>query len=274
MRNVALPLFGAFFIWASSASAQGVQAQGQWNGTTGTGNVSGVPVYTPKKIENIGQRGQFIFGVERITGLFFDSQKITYTDPATKKEYEHTFKVTSIGLFGVDSGSPSAMPRFALDYVVASGFTVGASVMLSTRGLSLEGTGGQKPNPPYTAQSDGLTLFGGARAGYAYAFDSTFAIWPRAGLSYATSSSEVTGTNPTTGESTGTFEYRTRFGDLNLELLGAISPIKHIVVLAGPYVDVGLGGGYSVFDSAGAEIDKRGANLTSFGLLVHAAGYY
>jgi len=271
MRYAAMPLLGAALFWVSSASAQGVQAQ--WNGTTG--NVAGQPpYYQPKKIENIGQRGQFIFGVERITGIFLDRQKITYTDETTDREYEHTFKATTIGLLGVDSNSPAALPRLALDYVVASGFTVGGSVMLSTRGLSSDGTGGQPPPAPHTAGSDGHTVLGAARIGFAYPFDSTFAIWPRGGFSYASSTSEVTGVNPSTGESTGTFEYRVGFGNLNLELLGALSPIKHIVVLAGPYLDVGLGGGYSVFDSAGTEIDKRGANLTSFGLLVHAAGYY
>jgi hypothetical protein len=273
MRNVALGSFGLVFFLAASVSAQGVGAQGNWSGTSGNFGTTG-PAYTPKKVENIGQRGQFIFGVERVTGLFFDSQKITYTDPDTNREHEHTFNATTFGLLGVDSGSPSALPRFALDYVVASGFTIGGSIVLSTRSLSLEGQGGEKPAAPPTASADGLTLFGGFRAGFAYPFDNTFAIWPRAGLSYASSTSEgVTGIHPTTGE-TGTFEYRARFGNLNLELLGALSPIKHVVLLAGPYVDVGLGGGYSVFDSAGTEIDKRSANLTSFGLLVHAAGYY
>ena len=271
MRTAALPLFGALIFSVNSAHAQAVQ--GTWNGTTGS-VVGAPPAYTPKKIENIGQRGQFIFGVERVTGLFLDRQKITYTDETTDKEYEHTFKATTIGLLGVDSSSPSAMPRFALDYVVASGFTVGGSVMLSTRGLSSDGTCGQQPPAPHTAGSDGYTLLGAARVGFAYAFDSTFAIWPRGGFSYSTSTSEINGTNPNTGAPTGTYESRASFGNLNLELLGALSPIKHIVVLAGPYVDVGLGGGYSVFDSAGTEIDKRGANLTSFGLLVHAAGYY
>jgi len=270
--RIALGSFGLMFFLAGSVSAQAAGAQGTWNGTTGNFGTTG-PAYTPKKVENIGQRGQFIFGVERVTGLFFDSQTITYTDTANR-EREHTFKATTFGLLGVDSGSPSALPRFALDYVVASGFTIGGSVVLSTRSLSLEGQGGQKPAAPYTASADGLTLFGGFRAGFAYPFDNTFAIWPRAGLSYASSTTEVTGTNPTTGASTGTFEYRVRFGNLNLELLGALSPIKHVVLLAGPYLDLGLGGGYSVFDSAGTEIDKRSANLTSFGLLVHAAGYY
>ena len=271
MRYAAMPLFGAALFWVSSVSAQGVQAQ--WNGTTGS--VTGAPpYYQPKPIENIGQRGQFIFGVERITGLFFDSQKITYTDDETNEEYEHTFKATSIGLLGVDSSSPAALPRFALDYVVAAGFTVGGSVMLSTRGLSSDGSGGQKPPAPHTAGSDGHTVLGAVRVGFAYPFDSTFAIWPRGGFSYVSSTSEYTAFDPTTGLSAGTFETRVGFGTMNLELLGALSPIKHIVLLAGPYVDVGLGGSYSVYDSAGTELDKRGAKLTSFGLLVHAAGYY
>src|SRR5262245_33388748 len=175
MRNVALPVALIVLVWASSASAQAIQGSYQ-------GQIAGPPAYQPKKIENIGQSGQFIFGVERITGLFFDTQTIKYTDEETNQEHENKFKATTIGVLGVDSGSPSALPRFALDYVVARGFTVGASVVLSTRGLSIEGTGGQQPPTPHTASADGHTLFGAARVGYAYAFDSTFAVWPRAGL--------------------------------------------------------------------------------------------
>ncbi len=272
MRNVALPVFVALLAWASSSSAQ--TAQGTYQGSY-TGVVAGPPAPPgPKKVENIGQTGQFIFGVERITGLFFDTQTISYDDAAANKEYEHKFKATTFGLLGVDSGSPAQLPRFALDYVVAQGFTVGAFFVISTRTLSISGDGGKQPPTPPTANSDGHTLLGGARVGYAYPFDSTFAIWPRAGLSYASSTSEVTGVNPSTGATTGTYEYRVGFGNVNLELLAALSPIKHIVLLAGPYLDLGLGGSYSIFDTTGTEIDKRGANLTSFGLLVHAAGYY
>ena len=270
MRNVALPVFVAWLTFAGSSLAQ--TAQGTYQGSY-TGVVAGPPAPPgPKKVENIGQTGQFIFGVERITGLFFDTQTITYTDESTNKEYEHKFKATTTGLLGVDSGSPAQLPRFALDYVVARGFTVGGSFVLSTRTLSISDGGGQQPPTPHTANSDGHTLFFGGRVGYAYPFDSTFAIWPRAGLSYASSTSEVPGT--TSEGSPTTYEYRVGFGNVNLEILGALSPIKHVVVLAGPYLDLGLGGNYSIFDTSGTEIDKRGANLMSFGLLVHAAGYY
>ncbi len=232
------------------------------------------PAYypAPKAIENIGKTGQFIFGVERITGLFVDSESLTYKDPATRAQTKYTYHSTSFGLLGVDSHSPSALPRVALDYVVYQGFTVGGTAMLSTRGMSLSGSG-QKPAAPPSANDDGMTFVAGARAGYAYAFDSTFGIWPRLGLSYAYVSSRNELVDPMTGKSSGSFEVRSSLPELNLEVLFAVSPIQHIVVLAGPYLDLGLGGSYTALQES-TEFDTRSANLTSFGLLVHACGYY
>ncbi|HTQ03534.1 MAG TPA: hypothetical protein VMI54_06740 [Polyangiaceae bacterium] len=253
---------------------------------TAPGPATGAPAYPPnpayqpapayypasKPIENIGKTGQFIFGVERITGLFIDSQSLSYKDPTTRAQTKYTYKSTSFGLLGVDSHSPSALPRLALDYVVYQGFTVGGSVMLSTRGMSLSGSG-QKPAAPPSANDDGMTLFGGVRAGYAYPFDSTFGIWPRLGLSYAYMTSRTELVDPPTGKSSGSYEVDSGLATLNLEVLFAVSPIQHIVVLAGPYADVGLGGSYTLLQES-TELDKRSANLTSFGLLVHACGYY
>ena len=235
------------------------------------------PAYypAPKPVENIGRTGQFIFGMERVSGLFFDRQTIAYKDPTSGANQEFVYKSTSFGLLGLDSASPSALPRFALDYVVFQGFTVGGSLVLSTRGMSV--TGGsptaQPPPPPPSANNDGLTLFGGARIGYAYAFDSTFGIWPRVGLSYASSSARSELRDPNTGISLGTYEYKSNFADANLEVLLAVSPVEHIVLTAGPYLDLGLGGGYSFLRDS-TEIDRRDAHLTSYGLLINAAGYY
>lgn len=270
--------FTALFVLSLTSFAPGALAQTyQTNGAmTYPPNPAyqPAPAYypAPKPIENIGRTGQFIFGVERITGLFIDNQSLSYKDPSTRTTTKYSYKSTSFGLLGLDSHSPSAMPRFALDYVVYQGFTVGGSVTLSTRGMSLSGSG-QKPAAPPTANDDGMTVFGGARAGYAYAFDSTFGIWPRLGLSYSyiTSRSELV--DPLTGKSSGSFEVRSGLAALNLEVLFAVSPIQHIVVFAGPYLDLGLGGSYTALQES-TEFDKRSANLTSFGLLVHAAGYY
>jgi opacity protein-like surface antigen len=270
-------------ILALAPAALGQAVQAQASGTVAPGTFGANPAYqpapayypAPRPIENIGRTGQFIFGMERVTGIFFDQQLITYKDQTTGASQKFTFKNTSFGLLGLDSASPSALPRFALDYVIFEGITVGGSFVLSTRGMSVGGgsPSAQPPAPPPTSNADGLTLFGNARVGYAYAFDSTFGIWPRAGLAYASSSARSELRDPSTGKSLGTYEYKANFGTVNLELLLAISPIKNIVLTAGPYVDVGIGGGYTVLRDS-TEIDKRDAHLTSYGLLVNAAGYY
>jgi opacity protein-like surface antigen len=219
----------------------------------------------------------FVFGIERVTGLFFDRQRLDYTDFATGLKHQDTYKVTSFGLLGVDSSSPSAMPRFALDYTILQGLTLGATAMISTRGVSLSHNGRDAAVPPPTtapptAPADGLTLVGGVRAGYAYAFDRTFAVWPRVGLSYAASSASAE-LRDSFGDTLGDFETKAHFYDANIELLGAVSPVEHIVLLGGPYLDLGLGGGYWLYRNDEL-IDRRDAHLLSFGFLVHAAGYY
>jgi len=280
MKSLGLALGLGLLALTPAAFGQAVQGQAT-TAPPGAFPVSAAyqpaPAYypQPKPVENIGRTGQFIFGMERVTGIFFDQQAITYKDPATRADQTFTFKSTSFGLLGLDSASPSALPRFALDYVVYQGFTVGGSLVLSTRGMSVSGggQGAQPPAPPPTANNDGLTLFGGARIGYAYAFDSTFGIWPRVGLSYASSSARSELRDPSTGLSLGTFEYKANFGNANLEVLLAVSPVEHIVLTAGPYLDLGLTGGYSVLRDS-TEIDRRDAHLTSFGVLINAAGYY
>jgi opacity protein-like surface antigen len=275
-KRLSLALGGALALSSSAAFAQAVQAQGTAGFPPAGPQYQPAPAYypPPKTIENIGRTGQFIFGVERITGIFLDRQTITYRDPSSGTKEDFKYNATSFGLLGVDSNSPAALPRFALDYVAYQGITVGASLMLSTRDLSSSGDKtAQTPVAPPSASPDGLTLLGGVRVGYAYAFDSTWGIWGRAGLSYTSSSAESAFVDPTTGVVYGPFLRKTHFTDVNLDLLATLSPIEHIVLTGGPYVDIGAEGGYSV-SQAGREIDTRDAHLTSFGILINAAGYY
>jgi opacity protein-like surface antigen len=268
----------ALLVYAANASAQtGFQAQGSTATGVQTNTWGGVPyIPPPKPLDNIGRPGMFVFGIERVTGLFFDRQRLAYTDFETGLKHRDTYKVTSFGLLGVNSSSPSAIPRFALDYTILQGLTAGATAMISTRGVSLEQDGRDEAVPattaPPTVPADGLTFFGGVRAGYAYAFDRTFAVWPRVGLSYA-SSSASTEPKDEFGEPLGEYETKARFFDANIELLGAVSPIEHVVLLGGPYLDLGLAGGYSLYRND-ERIDRRDAHLLSFGFLIHAAGYY
>jgi hypothetical protein len=269
----------AFGLWTASAWAQGgFQAQGSTATGVQTNTWGGVPfIPPPKPLDNIGRKGMFVFGMERVTGIFVDRQRLKYTNFETGVDHEDTYKVTSFGLLGVDSASPAAMPRFALDYTIIQGLTAGVSAMLSTRGVSVERNAAVEDAPelavrPATTPADGLTLFGGVRAGYAYAFDRTFAVWPRIGLSYAASSA-TSELRDGFGDLLGEYETKAHFFNANIELLGAVSPVEHIVLLGGPYLDLGLGGGYWLYRNEEL-IDRRDANLLSFGFLVHAAGYY
>jgi hypothetical protein len=170
------------------------------------------------------------------------------------------------------------MPRFALDYVIASGFTAGVALAFTTRSLSIDGGASTQPVTPSTVRGEGVTFLGGARVGYAYAIDETFGLWPRAGVSYAHSSGEYeTVVDESTGD-TQTFDTSASFFDLDLEILGVISPVEHTAILVGPYLDLGLSGKYKmdVPESAGVpdNEDSRNIKLTSFGLVIHAVGYY
>jgi len=275
-KTFSLALSGAMALSSSAALAQGVQAQGTAGFPPAGPQYQPAPAYypAPKPIENIGRTGQFIFGVERITGLFLDRQTITYRDPVTLQHQDFKYKATSVGLLGVDSNSPAALPRFALDYVIFQGITVGGSFVLSTRDLSSSGDKtAQTPIAPPSASPDGLTFLVGGRAGYAYAFDSTWGIWGRAGLSYTSSSAESAFVDPDTGTVFGPFLRKSHFTNVNLDILATLSPIEHIVITGGPYLDIGAEGGYSV-ERAGYEFDSRDAKLTSFGISINAAGYF
>jgi hypothetical protein len=257
--------FGLLLSFAPQALAQ--QFGGSYSTNQG-GNYSG---YVPQQndVDNIGaEDGQFIFGFDRVTSLSFDRQTISY-----EGDNESTYESTSLNLLGVDSSSPSQLPRFALDYVIAAGFTAGVSAMLATRSLSLDVDSGLPPEqPPPTAGSEGTTFVGGLRIGYAYAFDETFGIWPRGGLSYSVTSGEYTAVDEVNGTSQS-FDLSARYFDLDLEVLGVISPVEHTAILIGPYLDLGLDGKY-VAERPGQSDDSRNAKLTSFGLVVHAVGYY
>ena len=264
MRHLVRSLCLCAALVGTSSLAPAQQFSGSY-GTSGGGYSGYVP--QRKNVDNVGEDGQFIFAIERVTALNFDRVKISYTDETTDTDIDSSAKTTNLSLLGVDPSSPAQLPRFALDYVIASGVTIGGSLMFVTRSLSEDDV---TVVPPGTRQ-DGSTFLAGVRAGYAFPFDETFGIWPRAGLSYALATASYDSVDDD-GESTE-FSAKTHYFDLNLEILAVISPVEHIAIMAGPYLDLGLGGKFKL-DQDGREIDSRNANLTSFGLVVHAGGYY
>jgi hypothetical protein len=76
--------------------------------------------------DNLGNQGQIVVAVERITGLFFDQLWQTW-EFSTSEFHTESTKTTAIAVFGVNALTPSSMPRLAVDYFVADGVNIDGS---------------------------------------------------------------------------------------------------------------------------------------------------
>lgn len=242
--------------WSVSASPSGYS----YYGPAGYGTKS-------RKVDNIGNAGQWVFGVERVTSLAFENQSLSYDDPM-RGEITSSQKTTALNLFGAGATSVSTLPRLALDYLVLDHVSVGASFVVMTRSVSVDGDGAP-------ASGDGgseLSLLGAVRAGYAFPFDETFGVWGRAGVAYGYQSVdfEVRDVSGATLDATQT----TTSFDVTLDVMAVLSPFKHFVLMGGPFLDLGIGGAYERETAGTSETDDRNAKLTAFGLAFAVSGYY
>jgi hypothetical protein len=214
------------FSLASAAFAQGYGYSAGYSANYRMG----MPPASGGQIDNIGNAGQLVFGAERLTGISFN--RFGYNGG--------TGTSTSIGLLGPFSGENSVgSPRVGLDYFVIDSVSIGAGLWYAhDSGVSVAGGSG----------SGSHTFLFAPRVGYAYAFDDTFSVWPRAGITYV---SQTGG----------------HYLDLTLEGLFGISPVSHLVILGGPFADLGLSG------SQNAGAGSQDAKQTGFGLTFGLAGY-
>ncbi|HMJ15164.1 MAG TPA: hypothetical protein VK524_27305 [Polyangiaceae bacterium] len=210
-----------------------------------------------QEVENIGNQGQFVIGAERITGLFFD--KTHLENPDTDAESDTS--TTRIGLLGSDGGdSPSGTPRLGFDYLVTDGLSVGGALWLTTESTETEISGGDS-----TDDGSLTTFYINPRVGYAYAIDDTFAIWPRAGVAFATASGD-----------TGDGEVDISANSLQLTLEGnvVISPMEHFAIIGGPFLDLGLSGSRELDAGSATETQEIDMKFTTFGIAAGIAGYF
>lgn len=212
----------------SLASAAFAQGYGYHAGYSANYRM-GMPPANSGQIDNIGNAGQFVFGAERLTGISFNRHGYN----------GGTATSTSVGLLGAFSGTAVGSPRVGLDYFVVDSLSVGLGAWYAhDSGIS---------TPGITSSASHMLLLA-PRVGYAYAFDDTFSVWPRAGLTYATTNDG-------------------HFLDLTLEGLFGVSPVSHLVILGGPFADLGLSG------SADVGAGSQDAKETGFGLTFGLAGY-
>lgn len=214
---------------ASTTFAQGYGYHASYSGNYRMG----MPPANSSEIDNIGNAGQLVIGAERLTGISFNRYGVSGT----------TATSTSIGLLGA-FGSGVGSPRASVDYFVMDSLSVGLGAWYAHD----------------SANGGSHSVLFAPRVGYAYAFDDTFSVWGRGGLSYF---------------------YKNTFGpahylDLTLEGLFGISPVSHLVILGGPFADFGLSGSQTVslgVAAPGGPSSTADAKQTGFGLTFGLAGY-
>ncbi len=245
-KAVALLLGTGLSLVSGAALAQ------QWGGTY----QAAPPPARSSGVDNIGEEMQFVFGVDRVMGVSWDSYKV---EPDGGGEI--TNSATTIALFGSGGGAAGPttnIPRLALDFFPVESFSIGGSLIFISQSTEVE-------DDTSSADTGSSTTFAIApRVGYAYAIDETFSIWPRLGITYWTSSSDNGEVNDDESSANGLAG--------TLEVMFGISPMSNFAILLGPYVDLGLSGSEEQTTSTGtAESDSK---LTSFGLAVSVVGYY
>jgi hypothetical protein len=262
MRIARAPIAGVF---ALSLAPLPAQAQSAWSSPT---------------LDNLGEQGQIVFGVDRVMGISWDSieeedEQVDFdpvTGRTTRVKVTETWKTTRLRLFGSSAfGNPfipsTNVPRLAVDFFVAEGLSLGGSFSYVSDALTRERTG-RGGGTDVTIRS---ILFH-PRLGYAAPIDETFSIWPRAGVTYVS----------VTIEDDDGDESSIRTWAVTGELMFGISPMSHFAILVGPFVDYGFGGEVeqerTISGGAGApsvtETVTEDIKMRTYGLAVSIVGYY
>jgi hypothetical protein len=259
MRKAITLLLGSSILFTSGAALaqyqQGGQAGGQYGGTY-------QPQYSrPSNTDNIGgSDGQFVFGVDRVMGVFANRLKLENEDTSATASW------TTIALFGNGAiSNVHSMPRLALDYFVVEGFSLGGSFVYWRMSGELEPEEGDATDLPTLSS----VLFN-PRLGYSFVIDETLAIWPRAGITYGNSKSEQT-TPSATGDVDTSLSLST--WAITAEVPFVISPIENFAITAAPFIDFGVGGTLTTESDPGESVEVD-AKMTTFGAWIGIAGYY
>jgi hypothetical protein len=112
---------------------------------------------------------------------------------------------------------------------------------------------GAEPDEEADLPTDSLFLVS-PRVGYAIPFSDMFAFWPRGGITYAASRAEADNGD----------EISASVFALSVEAMFAITPVDHVAILLGPYLDIGLTGEAEEQDVGDPAID-RDIGYLSFG---------
>lgn len=221
---------------------------------------------------------KFILGAERMTGLHSLTStvksKAILDDvgrelaPARETETSAThFSLLSGGVPGIgNSINPGAVPRVTGDFVAGKGVTIGGWVTTFSLTGEVEGKIDQGQLGPDTTQKvdlPELSGFGiGPRLGVLLPTDKV-TFWLRGGLSYFSTS--ITSTD-VLDDTKSTSSIATT--QLNIDPVIVLSPVDHVGILLGPFLDLGVAGEEKneVVENGISTTDKSDLSLTDIGV--------
>jgi hypothetical protein len=213
-----------------------------------------------------GDRGQLILSADRLLPLAsYTRQSVTATQGDTTTTV--TDSGTSIALFvghEPSLGAVHTFPRLAIDFTVLNHLTLGTSVVFAfgLGGAHVEERAGSgAPRTTRETESPRSTLVGFApRLGYVVQLGSSFALWPRAGFGFYSMSSKTEEASNQGVTSTSRVTDTVFSLDLDPQLVWL--PLPHVLVYAGPLLNVPLNGSHETSFSQASDTKTRSDDLS------------
>jgi hypothetical protein len=164
--------------------------------------------------QEFGRQGTLAIAAERVFGLpYYEQVEVDYGPPPGEVQDEWT----TIGLAWGEQHTPYTRPRFAIDYFVIDGLSLGGSLAFASVSHDRDPDGGD---------DDSHAFLFAPRVGYALPFGTVAGFWPRGGFTYASE-----GNGPDRSELA-----------LTAEAMFWIAPAEGVAFLVGPTFDFGLTG--------------------------------
>jgi hypothetical protein len=193
----------------------------------------------PASAQDLGTKGDMVFGVERIFGIRGERMELERPDPPGDLEISQT--TISLGL--ARELVPYNIPRATFDYFIADHWNIGGALGFASGDADSDPGGSQTTTDFVLAP----------RGGYLHMFGRVVGIWPRAGLTYHSTSQED--------------EYSEWTMALTLECQFPIVIRQHFGVLLGVAFDQSFLGNRNPEDGPDEDVDYRsiGIQVAMFG---------
>jgi hypothetical protein len=183
--------------------------------------------------QQLGTKGDAIFGAERLFGIRGENVDIDRPEPAPDQELSGT----TISFGFARSLVPYNIPRVGFDYLIVDHWSIGGALAYSNMDADAD------PGGSATVTDFALA----PRGGFLYMFGAVAGIWPRAGFTYHSTSVED--------------DYSEYTLALNLECNFPIVITPHFGVLLGLSFDQSFAGNRDPEDGPDEDIDYQNIGL-------------